>query len=128
MYQSTLRILLVEDSRGDAVLVSRALEKSEGPEFELSVAGSLGEGVAHLANSFDAVLLDLTLPDSTGLATVSRMRSAAGSVPIVVLTGMDDDALGDRCIAAGATDFLRKGRLDPIDLSRILSRAIGLRR
>jgi len=122
---SGLRILLVEDSRADAVLTQRALEVGGESRFDLTVAASLGEGIDRLGEGFDAVLLDLTLPDSLGPDTVKRMRAAARGLPIVVLSGADDAATADRCIAAGALACREKGRIDPTDLRRLLGRAIA---
>jgi CheY-like chemotaxis protein len=120
---SELRILLVEDSAADAVLTQRALDAGEDPRFALTVAGSLREGIDRLAQGFDAILLDLTLPDSLGPETVARMRAAARDVPIVVLSGAGDPATADRCIRAGAHACREKGRIDPVDLRHILGRA-----
>ena len=89
---SELRILLVEDSLADAVLTQRALEGGDGARFALTVARTLGEGIDRLAQGFDAILLDLTLPDSLGPETVTRMRAAARELPIVVLSGAEDPA------------------------------------
>lgn len=122
------RILVVEDSLGDAVLVSRALEGGEGPSFALTVAGSLREAIESLAQGFDAILLDLTLPESAGVESVVRMRAAARDVPIVVLSGMEGDSVVGDCIRAGARAYLSKGRLDPIALRRTLNDEIARRR
>jgi CheY-like chemotaxis protein len=116
---SELRVLLVEDSVADAVLTQRALEAAE-PRIELIVAGSLREGIDRVAQGFDAILLDLTLPDSLGPETVTRMRAVAREVPIVVLSGSDDPATVDRCLRAGAHAYREKGRIDPADLRHIL--------
>ena len=121
---SELRILLVEDSLADAVLTERALEGGDGARFELTVARTLGEGIDRLAQGFDAILLDLTLPDSLGPETVTRMRAAARELPIVVLSGAEDPATVDLCLRAGAHAYREKGRIDSTDLRHILSRAI----
>jgi CheY-like chemotaxis protein len=125
---SELRILPIEDSRADAVLTQLALEVGGEPRFDLTVAPSLREGIDRLGEGFDAVLLDLTLPDSLGPETVRRMRAAARELPIVVLSGTDDAATADRCVQAGALACREKGRIDPTDLRHILRRAIGGRR
>ncbi len=117
------RLLLVEDSRADAVLTQRALEVG-GEPFEITVAGSLREGLDRLAQGFDAILLDLTLPDSVGPETVARMRSAARELPIVVLSGLEDADTADRCIRAGADGYEQKGQMGPVELRRILGRAM----
>ena len=118
-----LRVLLVEDSHADALVAERALEVSDG-EFEITITGSLGAGIDRLAQGFDAILLDLTLPDSTGTETVARMRAAASNVPIVVLTSATGDGIADGCIRAGADAYRQKGRIGPTGLSDVLSRAI----
>jgi glutamate dehydrogenase (NAD(P)+) len=120
MSRRNTRVLLVEDSRGDAVLARRALEEDGGARFDLTVAESLGEGIDQLAQGFDAILLDLTLPDSIGPETVVRMRAAAGDLPIVVLSGADDADVADRCREAGANGYEQKGRLDAVALRRML--------
>jgi CheY-like chemotaxis protein len=122
---SQLRILLVEDSLADAVLTQRALEGSDGASFELTVARTLGEGIDRLTQGFDAILLDLTLPDSLGPETVKRMRAAARELPIVVLSGTEDPVIVDRCLREGADAYREKGRIDSNDLRHILNRAIA---
>jgi glutamate dehydrogenase (NAD(P)+) len=124
MSRRNARVLLVEDSRGDAVLAQRALEDDAGARFELTIAQSLGEGIDQLAHGFDAILLDLTLPDSIGPETVARMRAAAGDLPIVVLSGADDADVADRCFAAGADGYEQKGQIDAVALRRALGQAI----
>jgi CheY-like chemotaxis protein len=119
-----LRILLVDDSRADAVLTQRALEIGEGARFEVTVASSLGEGIDRLPMGFDAILLDLTLPDSVGPETVTRMRAAAERLPIVVLSGAEEEAVADRCLRAGADAYWEKGRFAPAELRSVVCRAI----
>jgi len=118
-----LRILLVEDSLADAVVAERALEVSDGA-FRITVTGSLAAGINRLEQGFDAILLDLTLPDSAGSETVVRMRAAADELPIVVLTSAEGDAIADHCIQAGADAYRQKGRIGPTELSDVLCHAI----
>ena len=119
----SLRVLLVEDSIADAAFAERALEVSDG-EFDVTITGSLDAGIECLVAGFDAILLDLTLPDSAGSDTVVRMRAAARSVPIIVLTSADGDGIADRCLLAGADAYRLKGRLAPTELGEVLNRAI----
>jgi sigma-B regulation protein RsbU (phosphoserine phosphatase) len=119
----SLRVLLVEDSIADAAFAERALEVSDG-EFDVTIMGSLDAGIDRLADGFDAILLDLTLPDSAGSETVVRMRAAARDVPIIVLTSADGDGIADRCLLAGADAYRQKGRLAPTELGEVLNRAI----
>ena len=128
MSRANPRVLLVEDSYGDVVLARRALEIGEGGRFELTVAGTLGDGIECLAQGFDAILLDITLPDSVGPETVTRMRAAARDLPIVVLSGSEEAEVADRCLRAGADGYERKGQFAPSELRHIVARAIGRER
>lgn len=119
----SLRVLLVEDSFADAAFAERALEVSDG-EFEVTITGSLDAGIDRLGDGFDAILLDLTLPDSAGSETVVRMRAAARDVPIVVLTSDGGEGIADRCLRAGADAYRQKGHLGPTELSEVLNLAI----
>lgn len=105
----TMRVLLVEDNPGDAVLVTASLRR-HWTQFEVAHVLSIGEAVAHLdANVVDVVLLDLGLPDAHELSGLDRVSAAAPTVPIVVLTGVNDDELAMRALRAGAQDFVTKG-------------------
>lgn len=114
MSDTSIRILLVEDNPGDARLVQILLEEVAGREdFAFTTAADLAAALARLKEAaFDVVLLDLSLPDSQGLDTVRRMREAAPQVPIVVLTGFDDESLAIRAMQEGAEDYLVKGQGD----------------
>jgi PleD family two-component response regulator len=89
-----LNVLLIDDSPADSALVRRMIARSSQVGIELDVRLTLKDGLARLAEGgVDLIVLDLSLPDSTGLATVSRVSAAAPGVPIVVLSGHNDDAL-----------------------------------
>ena len=128
MPAQTLRILMIEDSRGDAALIHHALAASDSPRFDLATARSVAEAREHLAARWDAVLLDLSLPDSSGLRTLRHVQGAVPGIPIVVLSRNDDPELASRCIAWGASDFLVKGRADAAEVRRALSDAVERRR
>jgi PAS domain S-box-containing protein len=118
--EETVRILLVEDNPAEARLLSETLRDTEG-RFSLAHAETLAGAVAMLAAArFDAVLLDLSLPDSRGLATIARANAAAPDVAILILTGMDDEALALEAIRHGAQDYLVKGKVD----ARLMARAV----
>lgn len=115
-------ILLVEDNPGDADLIQDLLaESTRFPAIRIIHVVSLSAAMAVLKSlSVEAVLLDLRLPDGSGVQCVDTVRAEAQDVPIVVLTGLDDDELAMSCIAAGAQDYLSK-----LDVrSRTLIRAI----
>ena len=105
-----MKILLIEDNPGDIRLLQEYLNEGSACRFQVTQAGRLSRGLERLAEArFDAVLLDLSLPDSHGLDTLVRLHEAAKDVPIVVLTGIEDESLGVRLIQAGAQDYLVKG-------------------
>ncbi|MBF0332700.1 MAG: response regulator [Alphaproteobacteria bacterium] len=116
---TALRILLIEDSPGDAGLIRRALLEADCPLAALNWVETLAEG-RQLATTreYDAALLDLSLPDSAGLDTVRSLRAAAPSLPIVVLTGFDDMGFALAALEAGAQDYLVKGEAAGRDLIR----------
>jgi signal transduction histidine kinase/DNA-binding NarL/FixJ family response regulator len=121
------KLLLVEDNPGDAGLVEAALGEISTPddEFQPVHAVRLGQAFEYAAEmSFDLILLDLFLPDAKGLDTVTRMTAAAPSVPIVVMTGMDDQSVAIEAMRLGAQDYLVKGQVDEAMLGRTIRYAI----
>lgn len=124
-----LRVLLVEDNPGDAVLVREALADAPGPTFALTWQSTLKDGTAALDGStFDAVLLDLSLPECRGLETLERFRAACEAVPVLVLSGLDDERTALAALHAGAQDYLVKGHFDGALLARALRYAIERKR
>jgi CheY-like chemotaxis protein len=104
-----MQILLVEDNPGDIRLLREYLKEGSACRLQITQTGRLSMGLERLAEArFDAVLLDLSLPDSQGLDTLVRLHEAAKDVPIIVLTGIEDEALGVRLIQADAQDYLVK--------------------
>jgi DNA-binding NtrC family response regulator len=127
--ESSVRLLLVEDNPGDADLVREMLDSTSAAKFELSHAGRLGEGLSLLAGGgYDAVLLDLGLPDSAGLDTFYSLHGAVPWIPVVVLTGSSDWETGIQAVAAGAQDFLVKGTVDGNTLVRRIRYALERKR
>ncbi|MDO8356093.1 MAG: response regulator [Nitrospirota bacterium] len=107
-----MHILLIEDNPGDIRLLQEYLKEGSTCRFQITQADRLSIGLERLAEArFDAVLLDLSLPDSQGIDTLLRLHGAAKGVPIVVLTGTEDDVLGVQLIQAGAQDYLVKGQV-----------------
>lgn len=129
METKLIRVLLVEDNPGDARLIRRMLANlepgSSGPHYDAAWTDQLVTGLSHLAQQpVDIVLLDLSLPDSQGLDTVLRVQEAAPDLPIVVLTGLDDEALALQAMHAGAQDYLIKGHVDEHLLTRSIRYAM----
>ncbi len=123
-----LRVLLVEDNPGDADLIDELLSKECDTGFSVQCVPRLAAALEQVkTNSFDVILLDLGLPDSAGLDTLLAMRKGAASLPIVVLTGNDDDRMGLAAIRQGAQDYVVKGHVYGGFLSRILRFAVERR-
>ncbi len=125
MTGDTIRLLLLEDDPADARLVQTMLRRLPGEPFAVTLVHRLAAAVAHLgAGACEVVLADLSLPDSTGLATLKALTAAAPDVPILVLTGNDDDRLALDALKQGAQDYLVKGRGDAPMLMRMIRYAI----
>jgi serine phosphatase RsbU (regulator of sigma subunit) len=122
-----LRVLLVEDDEGDALLVEELLAVWGG-SVRLTHARSLAEAEALPLAQFDCALLDLNLPDATGLDGLRRLRAATNAPPILVLTGFDDEHRGVDAVGAGAHDYLLKGQVDGNLLMRSIRYAVERRR
>jgi sigma-54 dependent transcriptional regulator, acetoin dehydrogenase operon transcriptional activator AcoR len=105
-----MQVLVVEDSPTQAAELEAVL-KNAG--FDVQRADRLQDAVEYLsAHGVEIVLLDLGLPDGSGLPVVKRVRDAAADVPIVVLTGLEDEETALRAVQEGAQDYLFKGRVD----------------
>lgn len=122
MDNATIKILLVEDNLADADLLSELLEEADETQWSLVHVEKLKEALQTLReNYFDVILLDLSLPDKQGLATVVQTHETAPELPIVVLTGLNDRVTALEAVRQGAQDYLVKGKID----SNLLVRAIG---
>ncbi|MEN3306445.1 MAG: hypothetical protein V7603_2647 [Micromonosporaceae bacterium] len=121
-----LRVLLIEDDAADAFLVGELLAEAEAA-VDLAVAPSIAEAKA-LLHDVDCVLLDLGLPDATGLEGLQTLLHSGAGVAVCVLTGMADEHLGAAAVSAGAQDYLVKGRVDGVLLSRAMRYAVERRR
>jgi len=121
----SIRTLLVEDNPTDVLLLEEELSHVRGADFSVTRAERLEDALARLEEAdFDVVLLDLGLPDSQGQETLIRLRWHEPKVPIVVLTGLDDEAVGIRALQMGAQDYLIKGQFPAALLGRCLRYAI----
>jgi serine phosphatase RsbU (regulator of sigma subunit) len=118
-------VLLIEDNRGDARLIQEYLAEVEGLSFTLEVHERFVTGLERLARGgIDVVLLDLSLPDSRGLETFVRLHREGPAVPVVVLTGYNDEILAVKAVQEGAEDYLVKGYVTSNLLARSLRYAI----
>jgi PAS domain S-box-containing protein len=118
-------VLLVEDNRGDARLLREMLNEQGAHSTELTHVECMNEAETHLAQgAFDIILLDLGLPDAQGLEAVRRAHAAAPRIPLVVLTGLDDESLGAQALQEGAQDYLVKGQITTRGLVRTLRYSI----
>ncbi|VBA52833.1 PP2C family protein-serine/threonine phosphatase [Mycobacterium attenuatum] len=124
----SLSLLLIEDDRADAVLVENLIADAVA-EIEVRWAPSMAAAEHELdAGRPDCVLLDLNLPDASGMDALDRIANRDATVPIVVLTGLSDEYFGATAVAAGAQDYLVKGRVEPEMLRRALLYAIERKR
>jgi signal transduction histidine kinase len=118
-------LLVVEDSPGDARLLREMFEDDRASSTAMTHVSTMEAAERHLAdNSVDIVLLDLGLPDAHGLEAVRRAQAVAPSVPLVVLSGMDDERMAVEALQDGAQDYLIKGQIDTRSLLRALRYAI----
>jgi len=118
-------ILLIEDNPGDARLIQEMLKESGSQSVELKHVASMNDAEKYLAaGSADIILLDLGLPDAQGLDAVRRARKAAPGIPLVVLSGLDDESMAVQAMQEGAQDYLIKGQIEPRELVRALRYAV----
>lgn len=123
-----LQLVLIEDNPGDRLLVRSLLEEDPDQRWEIAEAATLAEGLRALDEaSCDAVLLDLNLPDGSGVEVVRQVIGRVPNMPIVVLTGSIETSLGDVCVQAGAEDYVPKAGLGAHALRRALGYAISRR-
>ena len=120
-----MHVLLIEDNPSDAGLVRVFLQRELRDHCQLEHQPTLKLGVARLLRGgIDVALIDLDLPDSQGSNTVQTVRAEADGVPIVVLTGFDEEASALEAVRMGAQDYLVKGKTDAALLVRTLQFAI----
>jgi signal transduction histidine kinase/HPt (histidine-containing phosphotransfer) domain-containing protein len=121
MNTGPIPVLLIEDNPGDSRLVREALAEGGAVRFEVEWCKRLDHALKRLSEKeFEVILLDLSLPDCSASETVSRVQAHARNVPIVVMTGLDDEKISLESVKDGAQDYLVKGQFD----GRLLTRAI----
>ncbi|MBW4565297.1 MAG: response regulator [Mojavia pulchra JT2-VF2] len=124
-----IKVLLVEDNPGDVLLLQELLKDVTAVVVDLIPVEQLNEALNYLSNnSFDVMLLDLSLPDSQGLETFIKAHNQAKSTPIIVLTGINDETLALRAMQQGAQDYLVKGQVTGDLLVRCMRYAIERQR
>ena len=124
-----IKVLLVEDQEAFAELTRELLTEMNPGRFAVTHVIRLSEALARLGgDSFDVALLDLVLPDSHGLETHAAVKAVAPTLPIIVLTGLDDEKLALQAMRDGAQDYLLKNQLDGRMLARVLRYAIERKR
>src|SRR3712207_407299 len=123
-----LSVLLVEDDRADALLVEELIADA-AVDIDFTWTPSISAAEIELARTRpDCVLLDLNLPDADGIGALERISKGNPAIPIIVLTGLNDEHFGISAVASGAQDYLVKGRVDPETLRRSLLYAIERKR
>ena len=116
-----IRVLHIEDNSGDALPLREMLRTADETGFDLTHASQLSAGLAKLAEgSFDVVMLDMSLPGSSGIDTFKKVRETSPHIPVIVLSGLDGEAAAMQTVHAGAQDYLCKDELN----ERMLARAI----
>jgi len=129
MKEKALQVLLVEDNAGDARLLREMFSRERAGSFELTHLLRMSEAVVHLAKGgVDIALLDLGLPDAHGLEILRRAHAVAPDIPVIVLTGLDDEDLAAQAMKEGAQDYLIKGQIENRALPRALRHAIERQR
>ena len=129
MTNRAIRVLLIEDNPGDARLIQEILAEARGSRFEVKWTDRLAAARECLADGeIDLVLLDLSLPDSQGLDTFAKVHTHVPHMPVVVLSGLDDETLAITAVQDGAQDYLVKGQADGHVLVRSIRYAIERKR
>ena len=129
MNPSKIHILLVEDNETDAKLVQNDLQQAMDDQISVVHTERLDSALQLIQQQpFDLILLDLTLPDSDGVATINRLRESTANIPIVVLSFRDDEKLAIKVIKAGVQDYLVKGSLTEGVLMRVMRYSIERKR
>jgi len=124
-----INILMIEDNPGDIRLMEEALHDALRGSFTLESAATLQQGMIRIASDVpDIVFLDLGLPDSQGIATAETICATFPTVPLVVLTGNNDNDLAVQALRCGAQDYLVKGQFDPLLIQRTVRHCIERKR
>src|SRR3954468_17065540 len=125
MSESIINVLIVEDSKLDATLLTKMLASPAPEKYHVTLTAVLSDALhATEREQFDVIISDLSLPDSAGLATVSKLRWAATHSAIIVISGTEDSAVALQAVRQGAQDYLVKGQYDVGELRHAIRYAI----
>lgn len=125
MTEKQIRVLMIEDSLGDARLISEMLKEVRQQTIKIEHCVRLSKGLERLSHGgIDIILLDLALPDSIGLDTLAKVRESSPDVPVICLTGREDERIGYQAVQMGAQDYLIKIQVEPNLLYRSILYAI----
>ncbi|MEW6519151.1 MAG: response regulator [Thermodesulfobacteriota bacterium] len=118
----TISLLIVEDNPADVLLIREHLSESPSKRYDIAVAETLADAIERLKKSdIDVVLLDLSLPDSSGLDTVRTLITRYPNLAIIILTGLQDEQVALQTVRYGAQDFIEKKQITSILLNRSIS-------
>jgi glutamate dehydrogenase (NAD(P)+) len=121
-----ISVLLIEDNPIHARLLQALLQEAKDPVVEIDIAGDLAAGLERLhAGGIDVLLLDLVLPDSQEMATFERVKAELPELPVIILTGLDDEDWAEQAVAAGARDYLVKTKVDAARLAAAVHAAVS---
>jgi len=121
----TIKLLLIEDDPDDAQFLRLTLHKASGVRFQSETAMNLKEAQSRLTQGgIDVVLMDLTLPGSSGMDTFKAVQALAHDLPIIILSGLEDETMARNAVHAGAEDYLVKGQVDSLLITRAIVHAI----
>ncbi|MDJ1179796.1 diguanylate cyclase [Roseofilum sp. BLCC_M91] len=125
MNQVTLNVLLIEDNPADVRLIETLLQRTQGCHYQIDRVETLAQAIeSAIKNSYAVILLDLSLPDAKGVETCQTMYAQAPHIPMIVLTGLDDEVTAISALKAGAQDYIFKNELRPNMLTRAIHYAI----
>lgn len=120
-----ITVLIIDDNPGDARLLQEMLSGEKLSSFKTITAARLTEGIEKvIKGGIDIVLLDLSLPDSNGLESFYGFHINLPNIPVIVMTGLDDEHIATTAVRAGAQDYLVKGKVDPEQLAKSIRYAI----
>lgn len=125
MEEKKIHILLIEDSPGDTRLISESLSELKNYQLSLLAVHTLTEGIVTLKKELiDVIILDLFLPESKGIDTLMRVKAVTPEIPVVILTGLDDEKMATEALQFGAQDYLIKGETTGNLIARSIRYAI----